>query len=69
MEFCGSVKKCFEEVKDLIFLKTFITIDKEVQPNVREKLCDVLKTLFRNEKKKSLVRMLLKLMNLDKHVS
>lgn len=61
--------KSFEEVKDLIFLKTFANLDKETQPKVREKLCEITKTLFRHETKKSLVRLFLKLMNLDKHVS
>jgi len=56
-------------VKELIFLKLFISLDKEAQVRVREKLCEALRTLFHEEEKKSLVRLMLKLMTSDDHVS
>jgi hypothetical protein len=60
---------CFQEVKELVFLKTVSALDRETQPSVREKLCTITKTLFTHETKKTLVRLFLKLVKSEKHVS
>ncbi|ODM88633.1 Small subunit processome component 20 [Orchesella cincta] len=64
----GNCSDCFEEVKELIFLKLLATLAKEKAPKVRERLGDVLKSLLKLEKRRSLTRLLLKLLMMDKHV-
>jgi hypothetical protein len=68
-----NLQNCLEEVKELIFLKSLHSLDKEDVKEIRTKLGELLKSLFKSEskdkKKKSLVQLFFKLIYSNNHNS